>query len=91
MDPLNITEFPHRRLSVKEAARILGITTGSLHNWRTAGMGPAYYKEKPDMPTSRVWYVLSDVLDWLKQNSGQRVEPSAAKNAEAAYERQKAS
>jgi hypothetical protein len=59
----NISEFPHRRMKPREAARVLGITEGTLRNMRLNGMGPVYYRRPGATETAmsaRYYYLLSE-------------------------------
>lgn len=57
-----ITSLP-TLLTTKEAAAYLRITEQTLYNWRAAGNGPTYYK-----PQNTVYYYVSDLDAWVKQN-----------------------
>lgn len=48
----------------KKTASIIGVSPGTLANWRVAGKGPRYIK-LGDSRTSPVRYRLSDVEDYL--------------------------
>lgn len=48
-------------LNNSQAADLLGITPGTLYNWRAYGIGPRYSKE-----SGRVVYRKVDVLRWLR-------------------------
>lgn len=49
-------------LSTHEAAERLGVTVGTLANWRSAGIGPAYLKIG-----SRVMYPLAQIEQFEQQ------------------------
>lgn len=53
---------PATRLDVEEAAAYLGLSRKTLDNYRSAGVGPDYYK------TGRVQYRVADLEDWLERN-----------------------
>lgn len=50
-------------LSVKtiDAARLLGVSPGTMRNWRSAGTGPAYIP----LSANTVVYKVSDLEAWL--------------------------
>ncbi|MFV8381060.1 helix-turn-helix transcriptional regulator [Corynebacterium hindlerae] len=58
-----------RPLAVKtdKAAEIIGISPGTLNNWRSRGDGPAYIK----VGNRTVLYLISDLEAWL--NAQQKV------------------
>lgn len=47
------------RLSPSQVAGLLGVTDGTLRNWRSQRKGPPFYK------VGRVFYSRMDVHDWL--------------------------
>ncbi|RHD71608.1 DNA-binding protein [Olsenella sp. AM30-3LB] len=47
-------------LSPADAAGLLGVTTGTLANWRSKGVGPSYCKLG-----SKIVYLLDDVMTYL--------------------------
>jgi len=55
-------------IAEKEAAEFLGLSLGTLRNWRTAGKGPRYYI----LPYHRVRYLKTDLLDWTENNKKTR-------------------
>lgn len=55
-------------ITEKEAAKILGLSLGTLRNWRTAGKGPRYYI----LPYHRVRYLKTDLLQWTENNKKTR-------------------
>jgi hypothetical protein len=57
------------RVTERDAARYIGVTAGTLRNWRAAGKGPVYYKL-----LSRVFYVRRDLDAFLVRC---RVEPDS--------------
>ena len=48
-------------LSPEEAAEMLGLSPGTLANWRYSGTGPAYYKLG-----RKVFYSRKDIKKWLR-------------------------
>lgn len=48
---------PSRRYSVKEAARLLGVTASTLYHWRANGQGPRCFQAKKHARTmyAGVW------------------------------------
>ena len=55
-------------IAEKEAAEFLGLSLGTLRNWRTAGKGPRYYI----LPYHRVRYTKADLLEWTENNKKTR-------------------
>lgn len=51
--------------SSEEAARMLGVGTKTLANWRCMGRGPAYIHIS-DSPRSPVLYLAEDLESWLR-------------------------
>ena len=47
----------------KEVAKMLGYAIHTVNKWREKGQGPAYFKTG-EGPTSRVFYVEEDILEW---------------------------
>lgn len=58
------------RMSEQELADLLGLTVGSLRQYRWRGQGPAYEKIG-----QRIWFRVADVEAWLDRH---RVDPEAA-------------
>lgn len=56
-----------KRLSTVKAAKVLGVTSQTLKNWRREGKGPAYYQMG-----GCVFYYQTDLDEYL---SGCRVDP----------------
>lgn len=52
-----------RKLTVKEAARYLGLSESCLNQWRLLGKGPAFYKLG-----NRVVYPESALIEYLAKN-----------------------
>ena len=69
-------------LTSTEVAKILGVEVGTLWNWRSLGLGPAYIKLGPSK-RAPVRYLVADVITW--EQSLPRISPSVRTNAEAAY------
>jgi DNA-binding transcriptional MerR regulator len=66
------------KLSTKDLAARIGIRPKTLDNWRSLGVGPAFYRLG-----SRVVYDLADVDAWLAERrrtstSDQDLQPPAA-------------
>ena len=61
-------------VSANEAAVMLGVSSRTLANWRTLGIGPAFVRI--GAVHSRTLYRLDDLKTWLDNN---RVETSASK------------
>jgi len=53
-------------LNQKQTAEILGISSGSLENWRREGVGPTY-KKIENGKRGRILYPKSAIVDWLNQ------------------------
>lgn len=53
---------PEDHLDTKQAARLLGLSPGTLANWRVAGSGPRFVKG--DRLGSFVRYATRDLLAW---------------------------
>lgn len=51
--------------SSEDAARMLGVSTKTLANWRCSGKGPAYI-HLSDSPRSSVLYLSEDLDAWLR-------------------------
>lgn len=51
-------------LNQKQTANILGISSGSLENWRKEGIGPSY-KKIENGKRGRVLYPKSAIVEWL--------------------------
>lgn len=56
-------DIPRRAANPQEISLMFGIPEGSLANLRWKKEGPKYYRRK-----RRIYYFISDVEDWLKQN-----------------------
>jgi hypothetical protein len=51
---------PDGRVLPEVAAGIIGVSEGTLRNWRNADTGPDYFR------TGRIWYRLTDILGWIE-------------------------
>ncbi len=51
--------------SSEDAARMLGVTSKTLANWRCAGKGPAYVRLSNSL-RSPVLYLYEDLESWLR-------------------------
>ena len=65
---------PPLAVNAVEAAAMLGVSSRTLANWRTQGIGPAFVRV--GAVHSRTLYLLDDLNTWLANN---RVETSASK------------
>lgn len=54
-------------LNQKQTAQILGVSCGSLENWRSAGLGPSYIKINSGK-RGRILYAKSAICDWVNQS-----------------------
>lgn len=55
-------EVPRKRvLTPEEVSELIGISTGTLANWRSADIGPAFARVG-----KHVRYFETDVFDWLE-------------------------
>lgn len=61
-------------VSANEAAAMLGVSSRTLANWRTLGIGPAFVRV--GAVHSRTLYRLDDLNTWLDNN---RVETTGSK------------
>lgn len=61
-------------VSANEAAAMLGVSSRTLANWRTLGIGPAFVRV--GAVHSRTLYRVDDLNTWLDNN---RVETSGSK------------
>lgn len=66
-------------VGVKQAAKILGITQGTLYNWRSWGIGPVSAGTEPSKRGGRprVVYDVAELHRWMAANTcdhcGQRL------------------
>jgi hypothetical protein len=51
-------------MSTKQAAEMLGTTTGTLKSWRSRGLGPTWVKLG-----AAVRYDVEELLDFIKKNT----------------------
>lgn len=61
-------------VSANEAAAMLGVSSRTLANWRTQGIGPAFVRV--GAVRSRTLYRIDDLNTWLDNN---RVETTGSK------------
>lgn len=71
---LNAPVAPWRVITARDAARLLGVSTQTLANWRFRGIGPA--AKSGAMNTRRQNYTSADIGVWLASLSGQTLMPS---------------
>lgn len=70
---LNAPIAPWRNISARDAARILGVTTQTLANWRFRGIGPA---PRPGMMNSRRQnYTPAEIGAWQAAALGRDMNP----------------
>ena len=58
------------RVTSETAAEILGISPGTLRNWRSGKLPPGF--PQPFDIGGRIWYRLRELLEWI---DAQRIEP----------------
>lgn len=66
-DEINMIDPIYKKLvclNQKQTADILGISSGSLENWRKEGIGPSY-KKIENGKRGRVLYPKSAIVEWL--------------------------
>lgn len=63
----------------KAAALLLGISTGTLENWRVAGSGPPFHKTPGR--TGKVMYDPADIAAWRDQRRFTSTAEAAAADA----------
>lgn len=51
-------------INTKEAAEYLGVSAGTLENWRISGGGPKFYK-----PKGKVFYFKADLESYIRGES----------------------
>ena len=61
--PIKLQSFGHA-ITAKAAAAMLGLSPGTLANWRVQGKGPAHIKLSPGK-RGAVRYMRSDIEAWL--------------------------
>jgi hypothetical protein len=54
--------FPY--VTAEEAARLLGLTSKTLANWRSNGDGPRFYRPSPKL----VLYAVEDLNAWVERD-----------------------
>ncbi len=52
----------HELLDTKTAAPRIGVTVGTLENWRVKGLGPAFHKTPGK--TGKILYDPADIAEW---------------------------
>ena len=62
-------------LSTPKAAAYLGVSAQTLYRWRTAGTGPAYYRNPVNQ---RIYYRKEDLDAWLRESALVRTDPLEA-------------
>lgn len=62
----------HDLLNTKDAAPRVGVTPGTLENWRVAGTGPRFIKAG-----KRVFYDPADIEAWKEANRFQSTAEAA--------------
>lgn len=67
--------IPEKWLTTSEVARMLGVTSKAVEQWRSKGKGPAYLK------LGCIRYREEDVLAWVADNM---VQPGKNKKKDAA-------
>lgn len=66
-DEINMIDPVYKKLvclNQKQTADILGISSGSLENWRKEGIGPSY-KKIENGKRGRVLYPKTAIVEWL--------------------------
>lgn len=60
LDPLtDLRAIPGAYLTQEDIASICRVAVGTVRNWRSLGIGPAYARMKPPL------YRAGDVADWI--------------------------
>jgi predicted site-specific integrase-resolvase len=63
-------------LTEERVADMLGLSVKTLQNWRALGEGPRYYR--PKGRRGLVYYLLEDILDWVRGRETPVVAPVPA-------------
>jgi hypothetical protein len=63
-------------LDTKKAAPFIGVTAGTLENWRVQGIGPKFIKTTPGR-RGKVLYDLADIEAWKEANRFQSTSEAA--------------
>lgn len=63
-------------LDTKAAAPRIGVTPGTLENWRVSGNGPRFIKASPG-PRGKVLYDPADIEAWKEANRFQSTSETA--------------
>jgi len=69
VEEINLIDPSYKKLvclNQKQTAEILGISSGSLENWRREGVGPAY-KKIENGKRGRILYPKSAIVEWINQ------------------------
>ena len=62
---MNTKKIEKLAVTPREAARLFGLSEGTLANLRCKKLGPMYYR----VPGGRkIVYFLSDIEDWIRKN-----------------------
>ena len=64
-------------LDTKEAAPFIGVTSGTLENWRVQGIGPKFIKTTSGR-RGKVLYDPADIESWKEANRFQSTSQAAA-------------
>ena len=76
---------PDKQIAVTNgaAARMLGISSRTLQDWRRKGCGPKYVRVSEGGTSGRmtVLYRLCDIEEWLDSHLGGGTEPEASDGA----------
>jgi len=59
-----LSEFKSLTLNEHQAAKIIGVSAGTLANWRKGAIGPAYIKLE-NGKRARVMYPITAIADFL--------------------------
>ena len=60
-------EVQAKVLTPKDVAHILGVSEGTLRNWRQRGKGPPYLKIDPTSNHARPRYELTMLVAWMQE------------------------
>jgi hypothetical protein len=61
-EPVPTIPPPGERMNSQQTATFIGISDGTLRNWRCVGAGPAHYKFR-----GVVWYWRRDVVQFIQR------------------------
>ena len=63
IDPrIDLRSIPGAYLTQEDVAVVARVAVGTVRNWRSLGIGPAFARTKPPL------YRASDVADWIDSN-----------------------